>query len=215
MAVITLSREYGSMGEKIGRAVAERLGYRFVNKETLSQVLSQYGLVLFKDFYDKDHGILDLLDSRTQDFIETLEKAIKAFAKEDNIVIMGRGGFAVLQGYENVLNVFIGAPFEHRVKNVLKTMDKPDKDAAEVEVMRHDRSRKSFLRYYYDQKCESTSSFTLAFDTSKVPEEKAIEWIIETVQLVEGKEIQPEFSTLGIEVDASMASAIERVLEEG
>jgi len=35
MAILTISREYGSGGREIGRRVAERLGYRYVDKERL------------------------------------------------------------------------------------------------------------------------------------------------------------------------------------
>ncbi len=43
MAILTISREYGSGGREIGRLTAERLGYRYVDKERLFQDLEQAG----------------------------------------------------------------------------------------------------------------------------------------------------------------------------
>ena len=46
MAILTISREYGSGGREIGRRVAERLGYRYVDKELLFQDLEKVGATL-------------------------------------------------------------------------------------------------------------------------------------------------------------------------
>jgi hypothetical protein len=40
MAILTISRDYGSGGREVGRAVAERLGYRYVDRVTLQAALS-------------------------------------------------------------------------------------------------------------------------------------------------------------------------------
>ena len=52
MAVITVSREFGSGGDVIARNAAEALGYNFVDKEFIGKVLNQYGLVEFDKEYD-------------------------------------------------------------------------------------------------------------------------------------------------------------------
>ena len=43
MAILTISREYGSGGREIGRRVAQRLSFEFVDKERLFQDLDQAG----------------------------------------------------------------------------------------------------------------------------------------------------------------------------
>ncbi len=46
MAILTISREYGSDGREIGQQVAQRLEYVYVDKEQLFQDLDQVGKAL-------------------------------------------------------------------------------------------------------------------------------------------------------------------------
>jgi len=43
MAVITIAREMGSTGDKLGRELADRLGYEFLDKEIIRQVANKIG----------------------------------------------------------------------------------------------------------------------------------------------------------------------------
>ena len=44
MAVITISRQYGSPGDEIARQVCEALGYRYFDKRTLERIASSMGM---------------------------------------------------------------------------------------------------------------------------------------------------------------------------
>ncbi len=44
MAVITISRQYGSAGDEIARQVCEALGYRYFDKQTLERIASSMGM---------------------------------------------------------------------------------------------------------------------------------------------------------------------------
>ena len=44
MAVITISRQYGSGGDEIASRVCELLGYRYFDKRMMAQVASEAGL---------------------------------------------------------------------------------------------------------------------------------------------------------------------------
>ena len=48
MAVITISRQVGSGGVSIGKKVADILGYHFIDKNTIAEVLREYGIVEFE-----------------------------------------------------------------------------------------------------------------------------------------------------------------------
>lgn len=45
MAVITISREFGSKGSEISQSVANTLGYAYVDKESIEKVMAQFGLI--------------------------------------------------------------------------------------------------------------------------------------------------------------------------
>ena len=44
MSVVTISRELGSLGTEIARAVAEKLNYEYIDKEKIAQALANLGL---------------------------------------------------------------------------------------------------------------------------------------------------------------------------
>ena len=45
MAILTISHEMGAGGPEIGMAVAQRLGYRYVDQELISDAAQRYGLL--------------------------------------------------------------------------------------------------------------------------------------------------------------------------
>jgi len=69
MAVITISRQYGSGGNEIAARVCEILGYRYFDKKLMAQVASEVGLseeelVDFSEESYKVRGFLDQLLNR-------------------------------------------------------------------------------------------------------------------------------------------------------
>ena len=89
MAVITISREFGSGGLDIGQRVAKRLGYDFVDKRMVDGVFRQYGLTKFDDLYTSAPGILDLINYDNLLMVSMLNEIIGAVAKRGNVVILG------------------------------------------------------------------------------------------------------------------------------
>lgn len=57
MAIITISRKIGSMGDKIAKMTAETLGYEYIEKAHISEGLSRCGIPISDiDKYDeKNH----------------------------------------------------------------------------------------------------------------------------------------------------------------
>jgi hypothetical protein len=61
MAVITISRESGAKGSYIGRKLAERLKYLYVDRETIHEVSLEYGVGQdeFEHIYEHAPGLLE------------------------------------------------------------------------------------------------------------------------------------------------------------
>jgi cytidylate kinase len=120
MAVLTISREIGSQGAEIGRMVAEKLNYHFADKQVMLNVFHQYGFKPFDKVYDKPTSFWDQFDSMRKMTLENLNAVIEALAHHGNMVIVGRGSFAVLHDLADVLNVRIQAPFDERLAWFMK-----------------------------------------------------------------------------------------------
>ncbi len=213
MTIITISREIGSNGEAIARQVAAKMGYRFVAKSTFEKVLHQYGLVRLDELYQSAPSLWARLDIANLELVSMLDKVILGIAKLDNIVLLGRGGYAALSGYADVLNVRIQAPFATRVKFVMKREGLDNVDKAEKRVTKSDKARDMFIQGYYGANFNVARQFNLVLDSSMIPVETAVTWIVEAARLLTNHSFEGAKTTQEIVVDSVLENAIVQVLE--
>jgi hypothetical protein len=132
MAVVTISRELGSRGRYVGEKVAKALDYPFVDKESIELVLRDYCLQTpFLELYEAEPGLRKRFDYTRTLTLEMLNRVIRALAQHDKVVILDRGGYALLQGFANVLNVRVEAPFSIRVPRIMKQLGVQHRGEAE------------------------------------------------------------------------------------
>ncbi|MCB9134513.1 MAG: cytidylate kinase-like family protein [Anaerolineales bacterium] len=210
MTVITISREYFGGGEPVGKRVTDELGYRLVTKQTVEKILRQYGLVQL-DELQKSPGFWARVDASNLELISRLNTIILGFAQLDNMVIIGRGGFAVLREYANVLNVRIQAPFTVRVQRVMASQNLSETEAEKL-VTQNDKARATFVKGFYDVDFYDTRPFQLVLDTHLVPVERASDWIVEVARNLANREFGEALTTQKIEVESILANAIQEAL---
>lgn len=185
MAVITVSREIGSLGADIAVRTAEKLGYTYVDKDLIQKIMNQYGVIQFQDLYDAQFGIWDQFDHSTDAIYLLLNKIIYSIARINNMVILGRGSYAILQGFSNVLNVKIQAPFEQRVATIMQEEGISDRNQAEKLLTRLHKSRKAFIEHTYHSKWDRASNFDLVFDTSHLSVDSIIAYLCQAAAYID------------------------------
>ncbi|HTX71687.1 MAG TPA: cytidylate kinase-like family protein [Rectinemataceae bacterium] len=182
MSIITISREFGSGGGKIAEAVAARLGYHLVDKQSLGRILGAYGLVSFSDEYESPLGFWANFDGQIKEMVGMLDRATRAVARHGDAVILGRGSFAILCGFTDVLHVRIKAPFERRVDRVMSENGPMERAVAENTVREGDRVRSSFVQTMYGMRWDLCSVFDLVVDLGKISPESATSFILEAAR---------------------------------
>lgn len=213
MAVVTISREYGSAGSLIARQVAQALGYHFVNKKIIEDVLIQYGYVEFRQEYDSVPGFWAAFDLRRAEMMNMLNRVIQALAHHNNVVILGRGSFIVLPGLANVLNVRIQAPLPVRLERVMVQEKIADRASAEAIVRENDRLRSSFIESLYGVKWDTAGAFDLVIDTGKIAPEMAVKWVVEETRSLSAALPDKAPTTNRLHVDSILVAAVEDVLK--
>src|SRR5262249_11746281 len=100
MAVMTISRETGSGGRYISGEDARALEYKLADKNTIGRIYARYGAGEFGldvGYVPDLWTVFDTpIDDRRHFMVESLNRVILALAHQDNMVIIGRSGFAVL-----------------------------------------------------------------------------------------------------------------------
>lgn len=169
MTVITISRQYGSMGDALARLVCDELSLRYFDKQLMADVAHDVGLssneiVDFSESNYKVRSFLDRLLRRNEVVSETtdphadqldenlaitlVQATIQAAYRQGNLVIVGRGGQVLLRRKPDVLHVRVEAPLETRVQRVSEMREIP-LEAADQLVQERDRAAASYLHRFY------------------------------------------------------------------
>jgi len=213
MSIVTISREFGSEGGPIARQVAQKLGYHFVDKNVIGRILLQYGFVEFKHEYDSVSSFWTNFDSRRTEMVEMLDRVVRALARHNDVVILGRGSFAVLDGFADVLNVRIQAPLSLRIKRVMTRENISNVEQAEALVEENYKVRATFIEWFYNVPWDTASAFDIVLDTSKVPSELAVDWLVDAIHAMDESKTGGELTAQGLEIDPILASVIADVLD--
>jgi cytidylate kinase len=214
MSTVTISREFGSEGSVIAQQVAQALGYKFVDKNVIGAVLIQYGFVEFKYEYDSLPGFWSAFDSRRTEMMGMLDRVMQALARHGNVVILGRGSFAVLGGFADVLNVRIKAPLQLRVKRVMDRENIESVELAEARVEESDKIRVAFIEQFYTIPWDTTRAFDIVLDTGKVPPVLASGWLVDSVKAMNEIKTIGEQTASALVIDPVLAAVVNEVLEK-
>lgn len=180
--VITIGRQYGSGGREIGKLLAEKLGIPYYDKELLRKAAQESGLCekVMESFDERPKSLLYSIamdtymfslpgvgasDSLEQQVYLATFESIRRIADEGACVIIGRCADYALDGYANVLKVFISAPIEKRIARVCKRKDLPE-DKAKQLITRTDKRRGSYYEYYSSQRWGQVNTYDCCIDSS-------------------------------------------------
>lgn len=180
--IITISREHGSQGKKIGELVAKQLGIPYYYKELTALAAKESGLE--KAYIDKVNSNdgeeimkeLYLTTSPAKYAIEAQEQVLKDIAEKGSCVIVGRATDYVLRDNPHVLRVFIHAPLEYRVRNVMKMYDDDEKSATK-NIKRSDKNRADYYSMISGQKWGNPANYDLCINAA-MGKEKAADLIV-------------------------------------
>ena len=178
MPVLTISREFGSQGSFIAEQAAQALGYHYVTKQTLGTILNQYGLVGFQREYETAPGFWDRFDTQRLEIVEMLNRVSRSLARHGNVVILGRGSFAILAGLAGVLHARIQAPLALRVERVMARDAIADHASALALVKETDRVRAAFIESFYGVHWNDARLFDVVIDTGKISPSLATDWLV-------------------------------------
>ena len=201
--VITIAREHGSCGNKIGQMTADRLGIGFYDYKLIRLASDRSGIAeqLFGAADEDVHRRRlfsaakkvytgKLLPPESDEFTSDLNlftfqaEIIKELASNESCVIVGRCADYLLRDRPNVLRVFIHAPLEDRIKQQMHVL--PQKTEAEVRrhVLTTDKKREDYYKRYTGSNWRDAGHFDISIDTSMHPMEEAVDIIAANLDIM-------------------------------
>ncbi|MCE5257140.1 MAG: cytidylate kinase family protein [Spirochaetaceae bacterium] len=169
MAIIAIARELASLGEETAYELMRISGYRLIDKEYLEKRLGDIGLSAEKrEKYDeKSPGFWASLSQQRDDYLHFLKTAILEAARENDCIIMGRGGHTILHGVPNLLSVKITAPMAMRIDKS-KTMFHCDNKRALQMLEQSDHDRSGFHKYFFSTSWNDPREFDMTICTANI-----------------------------------------------
>ena len=106
MSIVTISHEIGSGGPEIGQQIADRLGYKYVDQELITDTAHRYGLLEEKLSHldESKPSLFERFDAETRRYITAIQTSLYEFAEHDSVVLMGRGGQWLLRPMSTTLS---------------------------------------------------------------------------------------------------------------
>lgn len=175
--IVTIARQHGSQGKYIGELVAKQLNIPYYYKEMTAIAAKESGLD--KEFISNLHlnsptalNDLYLSTSPVQYAIQAQDRVIKEIANQGSCVIVGRAADYVLRDNKNLVRVFIYAPKDYRVSNIMK-MYNDTKQEAIKNVEKSDKTRSNYYKTISALEWGKIDNYDLCIDSSIGKEECA------------------------------------------
>ncbi len=140
--VIAISRQHGTNGKHIARALARELGISFYDKEEIKNYAIAQKLVEDKDDNELYQEFLSL-DVEKDSIIKQAE-AIRSIIRKNSCVFVGRGADFAAENHPNLIRIYLYAPMEYRVQNIMRNYGDSENQARK-HIEKSDATR---ARYY-------------------------------------------------------------------
>jgi len=203
--VVCISHAAGAGGEEVGRLVAERLGFLYVNEEIVARAAAKGG-VDAADVADEERrkslaaralnaiaqgggeawalGAVGPLSSREEldsdDIRSLIRETIEQTAARGKAVIVAHAASYAIGHADEILRVLVTASPETRTTRVAEAEGLDQAGAARA-VKESDAGRADYLKRFYDVREESPTHYDLVLNTDSLSIEQTAELISQAV----------------------------------
>lgn len=187
--IITIGRQFGSGGRKIGEALAESLGVKYYDKELISLAAKESGVdpSVFDSvderaanslLYSLSMGVYSFAGNMDQmpvnDRLYVLQhKIIRQIADEGGCVIIGRCADYVLRDRQELVRIFVCADMDYRIRRAIEQKGVKE-SKAEQAVRKTDKSRANYYNFYSGRKWGQTENYDLCINRTNLTDEQAV-----------------------------------------
>ena len=217
MPVVTITGDVGSDGDRIGLALAEQLGVRFLDRQALVQAANAYDATGLRqgapELAERAPNLWERLNEERRRYAVLVRAVVFGAAAADNVVMLGYASGLLLREVRHVLKVRTVAPREVRLQRILVTSPlreaQPNRAAAEDALTRGDRDRKRFIRYLFNTDWDDPAPYDLVLNTRTITVQAGVDLL---AGLVQQPEFQPTPESRDKLADMALGSQVEAVL---
>jgi cytidylate kinase len=203
--VVTISASYGARGDKVSRAVAERLGLPFYDRAIpTSAAARQLGLpsdvgesldAHTPSFWERFAAgfanvatpagpdvVSEVVPVTPEQFAADSKAELERIADTSGGVLLGRAGMVALGDREDVLRVRLDGPVEARIAQVVGLGLGIDEARARQGQRDVDHARESYARVFYGAHQDDSKLYHVMLDSTALSVETCVEIIVRAAQ---------------------------------
>lgn len=193
--IISIGRQFGAGGRRVGQALAKRLGITYYDKELILEAAKEYGFA--PEFFEQNDeksasfsgNVLQWMESLvtggmgsknflSQDALfEMQSSAIRKIAEEKSCVIVGRCSDYVLRDNPNCVSVFLHSTDEDRAQRI-QERSQISKEEAIGKMRSQDKKRAAYYNFYSNKTWGDSATYDLSLNVSALGVEKCVDIIL-------------------------------------
>jgi len=183
MAVITLSRQVAAWGDEVAQSLAQQIGYKFITRKDIEKRIVELGFPESKmpKYDERKPGFFASLAKNRDEYLNYAQFAILEAAAQGNVIIIGRGAFAVLQDAPNNVSVRLVADEATRISRLKNEFNWDDKQAKQ-RIQESDTNRAGFHSSFYNVDIADPTQYHAVINTGFVDIKKAAAIIADIVK---------------------------------
>lgn len=180
MAIVTISRKVGSLGDEIAQQAAKQLGIRVIDGAEIHRLALECDKELAdicRTFETElPAGFFERIFFRDPAGSSLFASLLYQEAAQGDVVMLGRGSQIVLANQPAVLKVRIVAPFRVRVERVAQRKGITQDEATDY-VRRYDRQRRSLIESIFQADLSDWSLYDMVLNTADLPQKLVVDVI--------------------------------------
>lgn len=199
--VITIGRQLGSCGRKIGKKLAEELNIAFYDKDLIAKAAKESGLSenLFEGMDERPtnsflyslvmglntgHGIYHHYDDvlGSDNLFKIQSTVIRNVAAEGPCVIVGRCADYILRNEPNLIRVFIHADEDWRKLNVAAE-DEIEVAEAVTRLRKIDKRRSNYYNFYTNRTWGDVDNYDIAVNSGAIGVDNTVALLAQFVKM--------------------------------
>ncbi|WP_320129098.1 cytidylate kinase-like family protein [uncultured Sphaerochaeta sp.] len=155
--VVTLNRQFGSLGRTIAEQMAVNLGVEYYDRDIIDTVSHRLSLPVsvISDreeaaggtYFSRRFPLGNVTNQEQDEIFEVQKNLILDLAERESCIIVGRCSEFVLKDKKNVFSIYIYAPYEERLKNCVDYLYMDPKEAKK-EIVAVDKARDAYHMHY-------------------------------------------------------------------
>ena len=213
MAIITISRQYGSGADVLTEMLAEKTGFQTITKEEIEDKLQGFigGFFAKKFTAEREPTFLDKYMYNMELWKGLLFEALLFFAKKGNVILVGRGGSEILKDTPGTLRLLVVGEKSERIDYVANTENLTPMDAEE-KIDEVDSEITRFCKYHFGMDWPDPAKYDITLNLHSAGIERCVEIISATTTLLDLPTIFKKKSRKLLELKYTEISATNRII---